>query len=572
MSPTTQAEPGRRWSADAAAVAICILAGALMSALPHLIEWWRTGHAIWIADYDELDIYLPVASHAWHGNPWHLADPVCLGRDSYLPWLFVNPAVIVTRLLGLPVIYLGFVRRLMAGAEMGIVWYLVFRLYFSHRWVALSLALFALFDLGTMDGRPLVEQAAEFLRLWRLEPGHLLPFGDSPKTSGPWRIINPALSWPVLFLYIWTMGRAVKRGSRAAVVWAAIGFGLCFSYFYYWTAVAGALVIGALLDRLHRRAYIWTAGIGFVLGVPFILRGLILKGQGTGDWLQRFDQFLPIGHFNELMFPKIVIITMLLALPWIFLRRRELFYLWALCVAALLLSNQQILTGLQMENKHWHYVWGPAAWLVIVLLIVDAALSSPRWSSRLLPLSIGVLLFTVASGLWIRGLEATRSTESVMLTNTWNSFADQQKPPLRAGQVVAGTPELVSMLTIADNERPLAGYLTRVSSCIDDREWNQRIAADAYFSGLDRESFGTREKDRLGTDRWGRWGRDPAVRAALLAERMSDYDDVAKDPDRTAERFQLRYVVLPGSGENRNLNDKWQRVANGPTWQAWERR
>ena len=572
MNSPAHVERNRGWSGDLAAVTVCIFAGAVMSALPHLIEWWRTGHAVWIADYDELDIYLPVASHAWHGNPWHLADPVCPGRDSYLPWLFINPAVILARLLGLPVIYIGFVRRLMAGAELGVVWYLIFRLYFSRRWIALSLALFALFDLGTMDGRPLVEQVAEFVRLWRLPPDRLLSYPDSPMTSGPWRIINPALSWPVLLIYIWTMGRAVKSGSRAATAWAAIGFGLCFSYFYYWTAVAGSLVIGAILDRTRRRTYLWTAGVGFLLGAPFILRGLILKGQGTADWLQRFDQFLPIGHFNELMFPKVVIIAMVLALPWIFLRRGDLLYLWALCVAALMVTNQQILTGLQMENKHWHYVWGPTAWLIVVLLIVDATILSPRWSRRLLPLGIGFLLFTIASGLWIRSLETTRSEQSVMLTKTWDSFADQPRPALRPGQVVAGMPELVSMFTISDDERPLAGYLARVSSCINDKEWNERIAADAYFSGLDREAFESREKGRLAADLWGRWGRNAAVRDAMLAERMADYDQVAGDPDATAERFDIRYVVLPTGSENNNLDRNWEQVVSGPVWLAWERR
>jgi len=572
MSSTTHSERSYGWSAELAAVAVCVLAGALMSALPHLLEWWRTGHAVWIADYDELDIYLPVASHAWHGNPWHLGDPVCPGRDSYLPWLVINPAVIVVRLLGLSVIYIGLVRRVMAGAELGVLWYLIFRLYFSRRWIALSLTLFALFDLGTMDGRPLAEQVAEFLRLCRVPPDHLLSFGDSPKTSGPWRIINPALSWPFLLFYIWAMGRAVKRGSRAAVVWAGIGFGLCFSYFYYWTAVGASLILGTIADRAHRRVYIRAAIIGSVLGVPFVVRGIILKGQGTNDWLQRFDQFLPIGHFSELMFPKVVMIAMLVALLWIYLNRRDLLYLWVVGAAALLLTNQQILTGLQMENKHWHYVWGPIAWLVIVLLIVDAAVSSPGWSRTLSPVGIGILLFTIASGLWIRGLETTRSAESVMLTKTWDSFAGQPRQRLRAGQVVAGTPELVSMIVIADDERPLAGYLSRVSSCIDDKEWNQRIAADAYFSGLDRQAFESREEDRLATDRWGAWGRNPAVRDALLAERIADYDEVAKDPDTTADRFDLRYVVLPADSENANLNGKWDRIVSGPIWQAWERR
>ena len=309
--------------ADLIAAAICVIAGVIISTLPHLVEWWRSGHLVWIADYDDLDVYLLIASNAYHRHPSYLTDPYCLGRSSYLPWLQIVPGVFITRLLGLPPTYIGLIWRIIAGAAMGAVWYLIFRLYLRERWLAVSLALFALFDAGTLDGRPLVEHVADFIRLGFTSPGILLPHPGLPRIDSAWRIMTPGLSWPFLFLYVWLMGRAIKMPSRGSTVWAGIGFGLCFSYFYYWTAAGLGLLLAILLDYKRWRTYFAIGFIGGILGTPSILGGLALKRQGNDDWLPRFDHFVPIGHFSELLIPKIALILLGLVLIWVWRSRRD---------------------------------------------------------------------------------------------------------------------------------------------------------------------------------------------------------------------------------------------------------
>ncbi|MGO9604285.1 MAG: hypothetical protein ACLQAT_12975 [Candidatus Binataceae bacterium] len=532
-----------------------------------------TGHPVWIADHDELDDYMIVASHAYHSHPGYLTDPICDDRGSYLPSLMLVPGIVFTRVLRLSPIYIGFVWRVMAGIGMAFTWYLIFRLYFPRRWLALWLTLFALFDTNSWNGRPLVEHAATFTRLFVGAGGDLL--AHNPQITGSWRIIDPALSWPFLFFYIWLIGRAVKSGSQTDARWAGVGFGLCFTYFFAWTAIAGSLVLAMLFDGKRRRTYFTAGCIGALIGLLFLIPGAMLKREAVTDWPTRFDFFLPIGHFSEFLIPKTAFILAAIALVWVWRKDRDLLYLWCLCASALLLLNEQILTGLQLQNFHWYVVWGPTLWLLIVIATVRTVQSMPNWRRIGAVGGYVALAFTIATGTWMRFIETTRTAESVELTRDWNEFQpefEQHRDVIQRGAVVAGAPIMVSFLTILNDNRLLSGYGVTLSSCVDNKEWNRRIAADAYFSGLDRETFARRQEAVLERYVWGAWARVPRLRSALLEERLAAFDEVAADPSAVAERFDLRYVVLPAAADDHHLKDDWISVVQGPYWQAWERK
>lgn len=563
----------RRYDRDLIAVAVCIVAGVAISALPHFVEWLMTGHPVYIADHDELDDYMIVASHAYHSHPAYLTDPICDDRSSYLPGLMMVPGILLTRVLRLSPIYMGFVWRVMAGVGMALTWYLIFRLYFPRRWLALWLTLFALFDTNSWNGRPLVEHAALFVRLFVGVGRQLL--AHNPQITGSWRIIDPALSWPLLLLYIWLMGRAVKSESQTAARWAGAGFGLCFTYFYAWTAIAGGLFLALVLDGKRRRTYLTAGSIGALTGVLFLISGAMLKREAVADWPTRFDFFLPIGHFSEFLIPKTAFILAAITLIWVWRKDRDLLYLWCLCASALLLLNEQILTGLQIQNFHWYVVWGPTLWLLIVIATVRTVDSWPSWRRIGAMAGYVALAFTIGTGIWMRVVETTQTSESVELTRDWNEFQpeyERYRGLIQPGAVVAGAPTMVSFLVILNDDRLLSGYSVILSSCVDNKEWNRRIAADAYFSGLDRETFARREEDGLERYVWGVWARVPQLRRALLKDRLAAFDEVAADPSAAAQRFDLRYVVLPAAADDRHLKDDWISVIHGSYWQAWERK
>src|SRR4051794_34529534 len=79
---------------EAAALAICIGVGVLLSTLPHLLWWPRLGAPVWIADHDELDLYLATAARAYREHPTALSDPVlAAGGATIYPWLQMVPGI-----------------------------------------------------------------------------------------------------------------------------------------------------------------------------------------------------------------------------------------------------------------------------------------------------------------------------------------------------------------------------------------------------------------------------------------------------------------------------------------------
>ena len=455
---------------------------------------------------------------------------------------------------------------------MALTLYLLFQTYFLQRWLALSLTLFALFDAKMWLGKPLVGHVATFCKLFLGADTWLL--ANNPRIAVSWRIIDPALSGPFLLLYIWLMARAIKSSSPAAARVAGIGFGLCFTYFYAWTAVAGGLVLAVLLDRKHWRIYCTTGTIGALIGCLFLLPEVTLKWRAVPDWPTRIDFFIPIGHFSELLIPKTAFILAALTSIWVWRWHRDLLYLWCICAAALLLLNEQIVTGLQIQNFHWYIVWGPTLWLLIVILTVRTVELRPNWRRPGAVAGLVVLAFTIATGTWLRAKES-QSRQSVDLTRELKDFQSEyelNQKSIRAQSVVGGDSTMVSFLAILNDNRPLSGFTALLSSCVDNREWNQRIAANAYFSGLDRESFARREEGVIETFVGGVWSRDPRQRKALLEERLQAFDKTAADPSAVARRFDLRYLLLPATARADHLGDDWISVVHGSDWQAWERK
>src|SRR5262249_29160695 len=73
------------WGQDLRAMIACMGLGLLLAVLPHLVEWVRSGELVWVADFDDFSVYLPLASQAFHHNPFRLDDTVVpeAGRSYY---------------------------------------------------------------------------------------------------------------------------------------------------------------------------------------------------------------------------------------------------------------------------------------------------------------------------------------------------------------------------------------------------------------------------------------------------------------------------------------------------------
>ena len=76
---------------DVAALSFCVLAGILLSTLPNLIWWVKTGDPSWVSDADEV-VYLEGTGLAYHQGWNYPRDPAADGGGLALgPWLAVSP-------------------------------------------------------------------------------------------------------------------------------------------------------------------------------------------------------------------------------------------------------------------------------------------------------------------------------------------------------------------------------------------------------------------------------------------------------------------------------------------------
>ncbi len=564
-------------TSDWLAAIACVSAGVLISALPHLSALARTGRPDWVSTDDER-FYLAVGSQAYFNHPGKLADPV---RAEDWPSIFrplpFLPGVWAAKVLSLDPLGIGLMWRVLAGATVGLGWFVLFRQKIPRPWVAASLALILLSDPGLTQGFPLIRLARRAIMIASAPSDSL--FGWGYLFFG-WRVVNPATTMPYLIALIWAVFRAREAPTRGRIALAGLTFGLLFHvYFYYWTAAGVALLLALALDAGHRRIYFHTGWIGGLLGLPVVVSDFLLKQSqpSVTESLLRQDRFLPIDRFGELTLPPEILVVIALGLAWVVVRRRDLIFIWSLGTAALLLANHQVLTGLQIENYHWMYVWGPAFEFFLVLSGMQVIGDRMSWSPRTCAALGAIALAVFGVGLWIRGVEATRCEEAVANARAISAYRAEFRADsalrFAPNSVVAGDADFVDFAGILDNLRPLYDWSVYLSASVTDAELDDRAALSDLLSGVDRPAFEARQRAFYENKKldMGAWKRDRSLIPILVAARLSAYDRTRADLTAALDRFGVRYVGLRAGAKPGYLDRGWIPVATGPTWNVWER-
>jgi hypothetical protein len=277
-----------------------------------------------------------------------------------------------------------------------------------------------------------------------------------------------------------------------------------------------------------------------------------------------------------LLIPKLALLILAIGLVWVWRRRKDLLFLWALAAAGLLLANHQIVTGLQINNFHWSYVWGPAITLLVVLLIVGEV-RRLHWPKEAAWVAAVLIAGHVGVGLWLREVEATSTRESVLFTSRYGQYASQRLQTacarLLPNTVVAGDKNFTDLAAILENQRPLYHYAADLSPAVADNEWSFRIALNSFLLGLDHTAFANEQKQAVADWVLGPWPRDPLKQAQLYQTRLACYERVAADPQAAVERFGVHYVALPATqSPSCYLLSSWSRLQAGPYWSVWEQR
>jgi hypothetical protein len=556
-----------------AAPAACILFGLLISIMPHLLWWPSLGSPVWIADNDEL-LYLSHAGQAYFNHPLHISDPIFVSdRPTVYPWLQLAPGIAIAKLFAFGPLAISLIWRAWAGVTIALGWYLLAKFYIRRPWLAFALSAVLLADVGLTPARPVLRQLVTTVQVILEHTDNILD--RNPQIHLEWRIITPGLSLGYLLLHIWLVARAREVPDRKRILLAGTGLGILFyAYFFYWTSACVAFGIATLLDTAKKKVYLEAGCLGLALGSPALLSMLLLKRSAAPDWLIRSDFGVPIPRFSELLVPKGAILLLVLLFLWVWNRRRDLIYVWTLALSALLLSNHQILTGMQMSNFHWTYVWGPCLSFLFFLAAGDLLVDYIR-PRRLVPLLVTVfLIMHLTAGLWLRAIEAKQTRQSAELTRGYGQYRGQLRSAqllLAPNAVIAGDHQFVDLAAILNNLRPLDHYAVVVSPSVSSSEWDTRIALNSFLLGLDRQTFAGRQRADLDIWEWGLEARDPAHREERLSGRIRIYDQIAADPFPSLRRFQVKYVALrKENGVASNyIRSNWLRIQDGPYWELW---
>jgi hypothetical protein len=536
---------------------------------------------VWIADSDEL-LYLAVAGQSYFEHPFHLADPMLQGPSgrSMYPWIQFAPGILPARALHLGPLAIGFFWRAFAGVSMGLGMFLALRKIIRRPWLAAAGATWMLSDPGMLTGQPFFQQLAAMLKLAPLIRGDYLIAGE-PQIMRLWRIITPGLSLVYLLLFLIALLHLRSSPSRRSTVFAGIAFGLLFYvYFYYWTAAGLALVICAALDKRLRHPSILAGLIGGLVGSPALLGGLSLKNSTGHDWLQRTDTFVSIPHFSEQLWFIVPDCVLMISLLWVLTRRRDLLPLWALAFSGMILANHQIVTGLQIQNSHYIYIFGP----VFSLLAVSGFAAVAQHFERRRPLlvkccAIALCAGSLLSGLWLRAAEAELTAIPLKLQADLARYRSQRERStedpigrLIPNSVIAGDPMFLDLASIVEDQRPLTHYAVLISPSVSNQEWDRRDALNAYLTGQTLEEFVVHQDEFFQHLVYGPTVHDPAARATRIESRENEFQKITADPETALREFNVRYIALTS---NQTLPpaiaSKFALLQNGPTWVIWQR-
>ncbi len=574
-SEVSIAATARYSSAFESSIAAVIAAGLAGSFLPYLLRWYKSGHFVYIADKDN-QYYLQLASRLYYGNLFSMRDPVLLhGVTIYQSLQFV-PAVLLARMMGLPALEVDAVWYLWAGIALPLTFYFVFFQWLRRPWAAAFCAIVMLFDSGVHAGEPFFIQ---IIRLHQAAVGHFPVLDDGQSLLGQWRIVDPAVGMPLLLFQVFFVSSAVERPKgRRLLVAAGISTALLFyTWFYYWTAAVGALSIAFIVDRSARRTYAKILGIGVMAGLPVIVDGLIIKPLLNSEALHRIGFFAPVPRLWFFPAPKGALLALLLTGVWIWLKKDgEGLYLWCLALAALALSNNHFVSGMDLNADRWCFVWGTGLSILVLLMAVQLSLSSFRASRRAVVMVASVaLLFELSADTALRAIEVDRSLQARFILNGYKAFVSQV--PSKVSQllpenaVIAGDEEFCDLASIVSGVRPLAGYAAFKSLGIDDQEWESREALNAYLEGFSEQDFRSRASAMGEQYGWGR-SANPLKGAMVEAGMMREFARMKCDPQPGIKGFGVRYVALHTARPDPDyLKRGWSLLEAGPYWRIWRK-
>lgn len=180
------------------------------------------------------------------------------------------------------------------------------------------------------------------------------------------RPVYPSITAIFFFLALFMSWRLLENNKHLLALWLGVFIGLIsYLYFYYWAfliILISALLVIALIRKDYSLAknYMLTIGIAVLASGPFLLNIYGTLGQAGADTANIAKNFIFTHRF---IIEKVLLLPMaILGAIFVWFKHksrtfpRQFIFLGAVLITGLLASNQQVITGMEVQQHHFHFM------------------------------------------------------------------------------------------------------------------------------------------------------------------------------------------------------------------------
>ncbi len=546
----------------------CIAASLVLGLAPFLYGRQQTGD--WSAPNQlEIDYYLQIAARPYFDHVPYLTDPSVPDGPILFPWSQYIPVVYLARAFGLSVFSIPIIWTVFASVAAAASLYALFWYFLRWRWLAAGLTIAFLADSSGTDYHPFIRQIGV------LAGALINPARNIDLQLFQYRLVNPAVVLPFVFLHILAVAAARNRPGRLRTWISGASLALLFYvYFYAWTMVAAALCLAFLVDNRARGLYAKTLAIGFVAGVPLIVHDTLVQRTFSPEAEARFglfaaphgwlESYYPLHHYDVILIP--CLFGALFA--WLLVsRNHQMIYLWCLAVAGFVLSFSSWVTGVYLHDYHWQWFARPTLSILLCLAAATIVTERLRLSPALTRLwSTAVVLFFL-TGLYVSTLGLRTDPDLRTQLQSYAQYKAQrlggEAAGLNPGAMIGGDDRFCDLAVAGEGVRDLAGWTLYVSMAVDNTDLYARYGLNQYLAGVtDRNQLKATFAPTLRL----------VPRDEELERFVRAFDEVSRNPEKFLDAYHVRYAVLRTDRPPPSyLKNGWVLVQRGPYWQIWQR-
>ncbi|MCG3133082.1 MAG: hypothetical protein HMLKMBBP_00174 [Planctomycetes bacterium] len=401
------------------------------------------------------------------------------------------------------------------------------------------------------------------------------------------RPVHPSVSGLLLWGGVLAAVRAVRNGSRVALVAAAAMTWLSWEIYRPVFPLLGAFMVGACAAhwlRGDRKSAAWTAALGAaVLALRF---GALTSTVGGEDLVNGMGvpRRAPILTANAALLVAVAVAAVAVALRRR-LRAEPVMFAVSAAGATLLVWNQQVVTGRIFQPFHYDWFWTtPFTWLALAGVAAALPAPKPRASTAV---ALAVLALSVVSGLRIQDHARRRRAAWYRTVQTQRGAFDWLAANAGPDDVAVFARDESARLYAAHTGRPVYAVMEMqfTATAPDERERRERrlvqfdvfgVTRDALAAGMDDRSaihgmlFGWRTFGPPGPRIAAVMHTDapPPLPAATRDEILAAWDALRARPDaerRTLHRLDWIVWTDDAPKEFREPTDL-PLAAKGPGW------